>query len=622
MKIYPSKHSIIQTETVDLIRDIPLAYVDTNSKDYRCIIKSKLDHDVTKPILPYQEFNSYEVALFKPTKKGKIDENTEFVKIDHTDILQRVGDIYQYIPTSATTFIPQEFNYSVIVKKHLTYKTQENYDLKIGCIDDTTLKSEEMLSKKLLKVFGDAPSRGVCPLNISVNNKDISANSLTNSTAAENDFIFIQSQDGFTYKGFDYETYTVADLPIQFEKDLLSHHVNAWVSVKNFPISLSKKEVKFNASKLYKDVIATSDAFISTTAGEKTFFIETEAKEDVTMHHVFSGTYSIAIIKEYKNKGFVIYTPESFFDNIEGNVKVFYELLMYVYSNTYLESETVTQWITDTPPDYIIVNNHLQTIEKFMSFKQIHKFFDFPQEEMEFTKINISAENVKMQGIVNDYITFDKLHTGATYAKYADPPKPYAEMLSVYTPQRQIMFFDDFIYEIQDNVDKFVTWTREDNSLVFNLRSFKHTYGNINISSEPYNDIYIPLTLTINYQQVPIENTSFYIYSKEDILNYCSIDKYESYLGTIIAQIDIIKSDGETVIYDMRKRGGGLPEKLKGDQELLDIGYIKGLAYRKAGAVVITLPKRLEPHKELIENVVKKHIVAEKFPVILFEGED
>ena len=58
------------------------------------------------------------------------------------------------------------------------------------------------------------------------------------------------------------------------------------------------------------------------------------------------------------------------------------------------------------------------------------------------------------------------------------------------------------------------------------------------------------------------------------------------------------------------------------NQELLDIGYIKGLAYRKSGAIIVTLPKRLEQYKELIENVVKKHMVAEKFPVILFEGDD
>ena len=68
MKIYPAKHKIIQTPEINLITDIPLAYVDTDSKEYTCKINPKLEYDEIKPILPYQEFESYDVALFAPKK--------------------------------------------------------------------------------------------------------------------------------------------------------------------------------------------------------------------------------------------------------------------------------------------------------------------------------------------------------------------------------------------------------------------------------------------------------------------------------------------------------------------------------------------------------------------------
>lgn len=622
MKIYPAKHSIIQTSDVDLKKDIPLAYIDTEEKEYNCIVKPQLNHDEIKPILPYQEFDSYNISLFKPKKKGIIDSSSDFVRIDHTDLIQRVGDVYQYIPTSTTTFVPQEFDYSVVIKKKITYKTQDNYNLKVGCLDDTSKTTDQMLSKKLLKVFGDAPSRGVCPINIWINNKDISSNSLINSQIYENDFVFIQSKDGITNKEYDYDTYGIVDKPIKFEENFLAHHTNVWVSVENFPISVENKEARLKDPKLYSSASISNSTFLTASTNSTTFKIETESNEKVTMHYLFSGTHSAAIVKEYENKGFVIYTPKSFFDEIEKNVKVFYEIMMYVYSNTYLESEKITQWITDTPPDYVIVNNKLNPIEKFISNKQIHRLFNLTQNETMFTKINISAKNIVMKGIVNDYITFEKLYKGEEYVKYADPPKPSNDMISVYTPQKQIMYFDEFIYALQDNIETCMQWSRQNDEIVFKIRSFKHTYGNIDISSEPINDISIPLTLTIDYQQVPIENTSFYICCRENILDYCMIDKYEDSMGTILTQIDIVRTDGDIHVYDMRRRGGGLLETEKPNQELLDIGYIKGLAYRKSGAIIVTMPKRLEPYKELIENVVKKHMVAEKFPVILFEGDE
>ena len=103
------------------------------------------------------------------------------------------------------------------------------------------------------------------------------------------------------------------------------------------------------------------------------------------------------------------------------------------------------------------------------------------------------------------------------------------------------------------------------------------------------------------------------------MLSSCRKGDYNESLGKIIATINISKSSDMTVIYDMRQRGGGLPEDFEDANDLLDIGYIKGSPYRKSGAIIFTFPERLKSNKEEIEKIVRKHMVAEKYPIIIFE---
>ena len=64
MKIYPSRHNIVQTPAVDFTTDIPLAYIDTDYKDYKVSIKGMLGSTGITPVLPYQELPSENVVLF------------------------------------------------------------------------------------------------------------------------------------------------------------------------------------------------------------------------------------------------------------------------------------------------------------------------------------------------------------------------------------------------------------------------------------------------------------------------------------------------------------------------------------------------------------------------------
>lgn len=616
MKIYPSKANIVQTPTINLTTDIPLAYIDTESKDYTLNIVDAMEAGEITPVLPYTTFPSYEIALFKPTSKTNLIDSTNFYKIDHSSIIQRVGNEYQYIPLNSITFEPETFNYNVIVKKNLPYIPQRTYNIKIGCIDNI---NNTNLSEKLIRIFGDAPSRGICPNNIWVNNKDLSIYSLTNNAINNLDFIFISSKDGKSYQKYDPTTKVFKDFN-DFNKEYLSKQTNVWMSIDHFPLNLTKLPCSINNPTLYNNVETSTLGVVQSTITKELFTIDNESNEEVTLHTIFN-TNACAVIKEYKDKGFMIYTPSDFFMNIEKNINIFYEILFYVYRNSYLKSESINQWITDKVPDYVITNNKLTTIDKFLSNKTIPELFHLSDSDVTFSKIIIDKENVIMKTIYNNYLTFEKKFTG-NYIKYADPDKMNDSMVSIYTPQKQIIYFDEFVYTIQDSIKDKIKYKRVDNSFVINLRNFKNSYHNINIGSDATNDLTIPLTRTINYKQVAINNTDFYICCKENILSCYAVNEYKKDYGIIIARINISKTDTQPKVYDMRRRGGGLPENAEDDFNMLDIGHLYGLAYRKAGTVVITLPTKLKPYKDLIKKVVSKHIVAEKYPVIIFEDKE
>ena len=86
--------------------------------------------------------------------------------------------------------------------------------------------------------------------------------------------------------------------------------------------------------------------------------------------------------------------------------------------------------------------------------------------------------------------------------------------------------------------------------------------------------------------------------------------------------VNISQNTDLTTVYDMRKLGGGLPEDMEDNYELMDIGHINGRPFRPNSTVVFTLPKKFKQHEELIRNAIFKYISAEEYPVIFFENEE
>ena len=94
--------------------------------------------------------------------------------------------------------------------------------------------------------------------------------------------------------------------------------------------------------------------------------------------------------------------------------------------------------------------------------------------------------------------------------------------------------------------------------------------------------------------------------------------------GIILMTIDISQDTEQTenILFDMRQRGGGLPEGEKDNYDCFDIGNIYGRPYRKGGSLIITLPKYMEEYKDMIMSIVKQYMLADDYPIIIFEDKN
>jgi hypothetical protein len=462
------------------------------------------------------------------------------------------------------------------------------------------------LSRQLIKVFGDAPDRQICPANIAVNNKDISFHSLINSSVFENDFVFIRSSDGAKYKdtgaAIDYDSF-------------LKEHTNVWVSVDQFPYQLisaaTKTDIGLKKPLLYSNPPMMNYVFdISLVPSDP----------NVIYHNIFKNTFTGVLIKEIPSKGFIIMAPSEFLVNIETNAKLFYEIMMYIYLNTYIESATLNDWITDVIPDYVVMNNKLIKKTNFTSNVEFYRLLGLSQSEVDLIDVKISPDNVKFAGVINDFVMFRKEFTGVNQ-KYADPQKSTPDTISVFTPRQNIVYYKDFIYNMEDAVQDKISWAVNGDYLAVKVKPIINTLNSINITQE--SSLNFRLFKVVNYKEQKITEAILYLVCKENILFLIDKETYVNTDGIIIAEIQISQSENESKIYDMRQRGGGYPEDITPPtQSLLDVGNIYGMAYRKAGTLIITLPKRLEQYEDLITNAVKSHMVAEELPIILFEDKE
>lgn len=603
MRIYPGKHVPVFKDNVDIENDIQLAYIQNN--DHNLVFSLQSDHNDSyfEPIVPYTEFDKL-IDIYNANKQRIIDERINL--LNSTD-----KRTYMYIPQYTTIFAPEEFYYQIICKRNASYNALQNYNINVKCLNETYSDQENdySLINELIKIFADAPERGLCPSNIAINNGDLSPLSLIDNGAINLiDIGIIKSKDGINYDNGE------NNLPI-LDDPLFNRYLNLIIVVpdNSFPtqnntariyhISDNNISYKLN-SKLYNDLNITNDLPLFDI---KEYIHQNPGNEYVNLTNT---EYSPCLVKNDSNHyRRIIYVPASLFSNVNNNVNIIYELLMSLYLTSYIKSEEVNQWITDTIPDYIVSNHKMTKASKFLSKETYYDIVNCHKNDIIYVTTLTSQENVITENVLyDDKISFRKLVSG-DYAKYKDPEKP-ANHISIYCHNKSIIYYKDNVFSYKTRFSDCCSISVINDILNIEINNYVDSINCIYI--EHFKDQVSIINRSIGNIIISYQANNVFINKQSEY----NSEQHGTILG--IVNIDYGNAD-DKILYDIRLRGGGLPEYLKEDsRSLFDIGNINGLPYRKGGSVIIKLPAVMQKHDSIIQAAVKKHIAADEFPFIIY----
>lgn len=619
MRIFPNTAGITVTQEANMETDIPLAYIDTNSIEHiiETVVLNNFKTESKNELMPYQRIATDKITLFD--KEGKQIPYDEIRK----SLIRDKGE-YIYIPKDSRRFSPKTFSYNIIARKHSKYRANMPYNIK------ALAYSCKAYANNLISIFADSNTKGEAPSNVVINGGDLSMNSLLNNTISEVDVTFLRMktseiiiEDDFMNPG---ETVEMPFNKNMFLDDFRANMIGFFDSSsitdgtegideeKVLLYKMEEKEVKLKSNIFYKDVLIKTDKF---------FNIPT-SKEGIVYHNIFDNSnMAPLLIEEHIGKGFFIYMTDEFAENTKKYSKIIYEALGFVYFNRYLKSGVFTEWIADKVPDYVVKDMKLSRKLKFLSAHSLDRIFGFNSDELTVQDVVIDKKKypfVEFLGIEDDYLEFRKTDN----EKWRDPIEKKPGEISIYS-YPDIFFYKDFVYSINNDFTNCIKAIKNENRIEIFYDDFKHSKNSIYVQKSNKPLVIELIRRSRSNEEEHTLNADYNIICKPQsgISTLSVIDKrLEVPAGYLeLATIKIRQKNDKTTMVDMRQRGGGLPVAFEDNFNCLDIGHVHGRPYRKGGAVIFTLPKKLELYKDRIERVIKEHCLAEDYPIILFEEE-
>ena len=616
MKIFPSTHKIksVTDSHVDLDLNIPLAYIELDYSKYKIdkAFEDIVNTDIRAEVLVNQEFSSPNIKLFN--KFG------EAVNMDN--LLTRVGNKYYYRPKEMIAFEPQKFEYTVSVKTNIDYKIANKYNLNIACIDDPDSLD---LSNRIAAGFSNPSARNLVPPNVTVNNNRIDAYAFTDMNVEECDVLFIESPDGVHYDD--------SLNPLKIDKQwFLNNNTTLWIASdfdSNYPYENSSTPRTYAIkSSILKSKIETIS---------NTYFVPSELKynPNIIYHNIFDGDKCPILIVEHIGKGYEIISHTDYLTNIQNNIDVIYEVIMYCHLNAYKKTTNLTQWIASSVPDYQVESGKLVKKKYFMSDIDLYNYFNLKSTEMTIYDIDIRngesstmpddrstdlydhANSINFIGMSGGRLMFDKTDNTSRSAYEIEPEKPTG-WVSLYDGDN-IIYLKELHYVMETDLNNKVFTTINEDDLKVKILAFKSTSLGIN-TQMPY-DLIIPFIKTdVNgIERIREAEYVFYINLDNQQIGFDFVEDYEEKKGVALFKVKVYQTPDAINITDMRQLGGGLREDAPDNYNLMDIGHINGRPYRPTGTIVFTLPTKYKEHEDLIQKAISKYIGASEVPVIFFE---
>lgn len=634
MKIYPSKHRVKQVAESNIDRDISiaLAYLNRENVEYKInrTVAEDFSFTTKTALIPNQEIINEDVLIFDDYGNP----------MDSATVINRVEDKYYYYPNNMIEFDPLQFTYEVIAKKRMNYNINSKFNMNIHCIDDP--ENLNFLNR-LAKILVAPSEKNFLPNNIAINNNKTDANALFHIDD-NTDFIFVESSDGKTYDFLIEDTYDDVSSLVRMDipyTSFLESHQNIWVVSDEhylYPITKAGQEMK----------VSLTSPKITT---EKSMYIKDyynasdPALNSLKVHNLFENDICPILILEYIDRGFMIISSSEIFteENIDKYKHIIYEVLMYVYCNTYKRSRTIDEYITYNIPDYEVIGGQLYPKTGFVSGYNLNDILKLNSNSYTVRSINIldnnpnlavpdedlisTVEDIEFKGISNNRAVFSLNNRNVATNIYQEPNKP-AGWKSIYY-NKKIYYVDQIAYLMETDIGKDqyqlnkLFLIEKDFDLSVRLYPFKSSKHGLNITKDLRLTIPFIKTTVNGIERIRNESYVLYIDTDNNMLQYLFKEDFESAENRVeLATINIAEVKSDQYLTDMRLKGGGLPEDMPDNFNLLDIGHIYGRPYRQANTLVITLPKKYEQYKDEILAVINKYKVAEDYPILFFEDDE
>ena len=618
MRIYPSKHKIksIPTSKMDTTLNIPLAYIDIDYTKYNIskMIEPGFSKSVKTILCPEQEFENLDFLLF--------NEREEIV--DKKNLFKFQNNKYYFSPATTTKFSPKQFLWKATVKKNLDYNISNTYNLKIRCEEE-----DEELNRNIISTFMNPSERNMLVYsNIKINSNDKSHNAFTRMSEEDADFLFIKSHNAIHY---DID----GDKLIDYD-NILRKHTNIWIGCEDavalntsYNLLVATESHEF---RIANPIISTSGSIFTNRYFDLSLI---STPTNVTVHNIFTSSLVPALILEYDKLGFVIITSYDVLDDPLAHEGFMYELMMYVYMNTYSSTDYIKEWITYKLPNYEIYNGAYSTKSSFVSKHSISSMLKLTGS---YTLVGMEVQDNESSN--RTLLTGDDLEdtTGAikcigqnngkpifvidgTLSGYVEPDKPEGWKSVYYNDY--IYYVDKLYYLIEEDITNKVLLLESENNLIVKVYNFKSSKYNINKQADSTLQISFIKTDGELTQRIKEAEYTIYYEIESKKINFCYMEDYKESDNQIKLFNVLVEQTSDAIeVFDMRQLGGGLSEDEEDDFELMDIGHINGRPYRIAGTLVLTMPTKYKPYEEQIKKVINKYKTAEDYIAIFFEDEE
>lgn len=595
MKIYPSPHLVLSTNKPSFTH-IPLAHMEVE------LIPDSIEFmpqgeefilDKKQVINPYDTFVDGTDLIF--------NSNGEIEDIE----LSFSNGKYIYEPSNIIEFSPSEFSMYATIQKNISYMLTDKYNINIT-VDNLSNWND------LISLFGNASARSICPPNIKINNESLDISSLASGSFSNTDFYLIKSPDGRRY---------ATDLLIDFD-EILDKHTNIWLSIDDKNNELSnifdtltvpcESTSPLNKTVYKRDIKVSNKLTHTIKQNNDIISYMFDDSSDYSVQYEYSN--NPIVIVEKKNKGFVVISHSSIFNDLNTNSNLIYDAIIKVFTKSYLDTYTVKSWITNKNVEYIgSIGRVFNKKHESINLKElVNKKDNTIKNQYNLISVNVDMDkSAPIAAYINtdsdQYMHFEKLEDGDNI----DPVKQ-DNCKSMLTTKNTVIYFNqDCIYKIESKIDLQQIINNENNTCKVLLKPFKSSKHRLNLKDEiilnipDLSEVYYLLALPVNK-------------NGESTVRLVPRKSYDYTGEVVLGEIRVILTT-KKVCSDARISGGGLPEAMQDNYDLLDIGNLYGRLFRAGTSLIIRLPLYLEKYDSYIKDAIEQWKNATTYIVIHYD---